>query len=535
MHEVWLTVVGYLRDTWRYRWYAILVAWIITMAGWPLVMQLPDQYESSARIYVDTDSLLQPLLRGLTIQPNVQQRLQIMTRTLLSRPNLEKIARMTDMDLSAETPQQMEAVLGTLERKINLRADPHSPNLYTIAYEDNSPRLAKTVVQSVVTLFIENALKQVHQDRDSAYAFLDQQIAAYESRIRATEVELMRIKRQHKGAIPGDIGDYFQHLEAAEKTLQAARTQLNAAEKQRDELVRQIENRKSRVNAGQPIIAEAGLVSHIDNRIKALEVKLDGLLLQYTERHPEVATIKEFIASLRHKKQELLEQHYNDANDANDEGALKVATPSPQSHQLGIALAAVKGDIAFQKSRVAILEEEINKIHTLINTMPEVALQLSELHRAYSIDKQNYATLLERREAAEMAEKVEQSAENIKFRVVDPPTLPLQPSAPNRPRLFTVVLLMGLAGGAGVAFLLSQLKPTVATRRDLQELTELPVLGSVSVILTPGSLLKRRLKLTVFLLSFGLLVAAYGVVLSIDYFDINMSNYLDQAMDRLGV
>lgn len=530
MHEIWLQVIGYLRDTWRYRWYAILVTWIITMAGWPFVMQLPDQYESSARIYVDTDSLLRPLLRGLTIQPNIQQRLEIMTQTLLSRPNLEKIARMTDMDLSAQTPQQMEAVLDMLERKINLKADPRSPNLYTITYEDSGPQLAKKVVQSVVTLFIENALKQAHRDRDSAYAFLDQQIAKYKSRIRATEVKLLEIKRQYKGAIPGDIGDYFQHLEAAKEKLQATRIRLSAVKKQRDELMRQIENRKSQAGTKQFTIAETGVVSHIDNRIKELEVKLDGLLLRYTERHPAVVTTRKVLASLHQQKQELLELSSN-----SNDGSVKAATPSLRSHQLGIALAAVEGDIAFQKARVAALEEEINKIHTLINTMPEVALNLSELHRVYSLDKQKYGALLERRETAQMMEEVEQSAENIKFRVVDPPTLPLQPSAPNRPLLLTVILLAGLAGGIGFAFLLSQLKPTVTTRKDLQELTELPVLGSVSVVLIPGSLLKQRLKLTVFLLSFGLLVAVYGLVLSIDYFDINMSNYLRQIMDRLSV
>lgn len=506
MHELWLKIYAYLRGTWRFRWYAILVAWIIAIVGWPFVLQMPDHYRSSARIHVDTDSLLRPLLKGLTIEPNLQQRLDLMTRTLLSRPNLEKLARMTDMDLSAKTPEQMEALLNRLESGISVGSG-RQYNIYTISYTDKDPQLTKDVVQAVVTTFMEDALGATRRDRDSAQQFLTQQITEYENKIRATEMKLMDMKRKYKGLMPGELIDYFQRLENLEGQLQAARTELEAANMRRDELERQLSGEKALISS------ESGPPSPIDTRIQSLQSRLDELLLRYTEKHPDVIATREIIAALRQQKQDFLEEGISGES---------LSKSNPFYQQLHLALVTAEGEVASQEARVAALEEEMNQLREFIDKMPKLALELSQLNRDYGINKKNYQTLLERQESAEMSERVEQSADNIKFRVIDPPKVPLRPSGPNRPVLLSLVLLGGVGAGVGVAFLLSQLKPTLTGRNELQELTQLPVLGSVSVLWTREALFKQRIRLAAFVFSFSLLVVAYGVVISLDFLDIKI-------------
>src|SRR5699024_811929 len=99
MHELLTRVLAEARGTWRFRWFGLAVAWFIAVAGCVLVYSLPDQYQATARVHVDTKSILQPLLKGLTVRPDVDTRVQLVTNTLLSRPNLEKIARRTDLSL----------------------------------------------------------------------------------------------------------------------------------------------------------------------------------------------------------------------------------------------------------------------------------------------------------------------------------------------------------------------------------------------------------------------------------------------------
>ena len=103
MQEILAQVFTHIWGVWRHRWLAIIVAWVVALAGWAWIWQMPDAYVASARVYVDTNSVLRPLLRGLAIQPDVNQRISMMSRTLLSRPNLEKLMRMTDLDLEVTT------------------------------------------------------------------------------------------------------------------------------------------------------------------------------------------------------------------------------------------------------------------------------------------------------------------------------------------------------------------------------------------------------------------------------------------------
>ena len=100
MRELYEQILTYLGGIWRYRWFMMLVIWLVCIVGWSVVYQLPDKYQSSARVHVDTQSMLKPLLRGLTITTNSSQRVQLVTRTLLSRPNLEKLfLKLTGHDL----------------------------------------------------------------------------------------------------------------------------------------------------------------------------------------------------------------------------------------------------------------------------------------------------------------------------------------------------------------------------------------------------------------------------------------------------
>jgi len=135
MHEILLQVLGYVRGTWRYRWWILGIAWVVAAGGWVFVASLPDQYQATARVYVDTQSVLKPLLRGAIVSTGEARRLALMTKTLFSRPNLEKLMRMTDLDLQAKTKQDTEELLSRIKRSIGLSGTQNF-NLYTLSYRD---------------------------------------------------------------------------------------------------------------------------------------------------------------------------------------------------------------------------------------------------------------------------------------------------------------------------------------------------------------------------------------------------------------
>jgi uncharacterized protein involved in exopolysaccharide biosynthesis len=93
MQELVQQVLAVLRGMWKFRWPGVAVAWVVAAVAVVVIWRIPDQYEAAARIYVDTDSILKPLMSGLAVQPNVDQQISMLSRTLISRPNIEKLIR----------------------------------------------------------------------------------------------------------------------------------------------------------------------------------------------------------------------------------------------------------------------------------------------------------------------------------------------------------------------------------------------------------------------------------------------------------
>src|SRR2546426_2422075 len=131
MNELYRELLALLRGMWYRRWIGLAAAWIAALIGVAVVYRIPERYEASARVYVDTESLLKPLLAGLAIQPNLDQQVGLMSRTLISRPNVEKLVRMADLDLRVKTQTERDDLIDDVIRTIVLTGNVQS-NLYVI-------------------------------------------------------------------------------------------------------------------------------------------------------------------------------------------------------------------------------------------------------------------------------------------------------------------------------------------------------------------------------------------------------------------
>src|SRR5689334_7398865 len=185
MDSIRSLVEQYLRAAWRRRWMGVIIAWLVCGIGWVGVYLVPNQYESSARLYVDADAILTPLLRGLAADSAPTGQLEVLQRTLLSRPNLEKVISKTDLDLSVTGPSDRERLLQELATGIQVK--PQTKNLFTITYRNRSAKVAHDVVQTLLTLFVESATGSNRNDMENARRFLEHQISSYEQQLRAAE------------------------------------------------------------------------------------------------------------------------------------------------------------------------------------------------------------------------------------------------------------------------------------------------------------------------------------------------------------
>ena len=517
MQDIIVQILSHVRSTWRYRWIILLIACPISIGGWIWVQTLPDQYESSARVYIDTNSILTPLMAGLTVGSDVSRRIDFMTKTLLSRPNMEKLARMTDLDLTAKTPDQLHNVLDGLAQNIRIDEVRGVHDLYKISYENRDPQLAKKVVQSLLTIFVESTLGSSRTDSNTAQNFLDKQIKEYEDRLAAAEDRLKQFKRKNMGLMPGQGGDYYQNLQSSIGELEQAKLQLQEAENRRKELQRQFEDQKDQPSpAFSTATVGTSLTPELDSRINNLQTRLDELLLKYTDQYPDVIEVKRTIADLEKQKQEVLAAQAKASQGKDD------AQPTnPYQAQLKLAISEAEANVAALRARVDAHQQQVEHLKKMVNILPAVEEQLKQLNRDYDVTKSNYVSLLQRREQANMSQDMDQNADTVKFRIVDPPFVPPAPSGPNRILMSTEALLAGIAAGIAVAFLLAQLNPTFDSRRALMEVTNLPVLGGVSMIWTDAQSRKRRMNLWAFSLAIVILLGFYSAVMAMQILRIN--------------
>lgn len=512
MDEIVRQALEILRGVWHRRWLGIAAAWLVGIVAAVVLFKIPDRYEASARVYVDTQSVLKPLMQGLAVQPNIDQQLSILGRTLISRPNLEKLVRMTDLDLQASSPREREALLENLSRNIKIGSVGRE-NLFVLSYQDPQPEQAKKVVQSLLSIFVESSLGGTRQESDQARRFIQDQIKIYEKRLEEAENRVKQFKLKYMGLIGPSGQDYFTRMTALGEELNKARLELRAAEQSRDALKRELtgEDPVFLPEGGGGMSAPTGVVPEIDARIDALKKNLDELLRRYTEQHPDVIGTKRIIEQLEEERRREIASRQKAGP---SKSAVASVDRNPVYQQLRVALAEAEANVAALRARAGSFEAEYQRLRASAQQLPLVEAEFTQLNRDYEVHKKNYEGLVARREAAALSSDME-AAGTSEIRVIDPPRVSQNPVAPNRLAMLPLALLAALGAGVAASFLWSQIQPTFHDGRTLRTLAGRPLLGSVSLVPDQSLIARRRRNHVAFAGLLAGLVLCYGGVFTL--------------------
>ena len=495
-----------VRGAWRFRWPAIIAAWALALTGWIAVLLMPDVYEASARVYVDTRTKLNPLLEGIAVETDLASELAIVRNALLSREQLEGVARDTDLDLRAETPEERQKLIETLQEKIVIEhaAGPRrgygpeqGDGLYIISYQDSDREMAKNVVQTLLRNFQDRTTSGTQEGSASAERFLQVQIQDYEQRLSDAETRLADFKRQNVGLIPGEGGGYFERLQ----------DELRIGTTRREALAAQVRGEKAYVPAAGMGI-EGPPEGSLAFRVQEAQTRLDELLLRYTEKHPSVVGARETLQQLQERQRQELAA----LAEGNLDEATIPASANPVYQTLQLNLNQLDVEIAALRSQIAERQRRVQELRGLVDTVPKVEAELAKLNRDYGVTQKQYEELVARLEQARLSEKAE--VEGVwRFRVIESPIATLDPVKPRRALLATGVLVLALALGGALAYLLNQVKPAFSSVRSLADVTGLPVLGSVGRVWPQKRLAEARRSKAMFSAATAMLLVTFCVFL----------------------
>lgn len=531
MRDAYILLLRYLRKIWLYRRVAVAVAFLVAVPGWVSVSQMPDVYRAETRIYVDTDSMLTRVLQGVALDSSDvdAEFLRVARRTLLTRPNLERIARETDLDLTAATPEARDRLLDGLASKIRVDADSTGrgrgarENLFSVSFQHRNPNQALDVVRALNDIFIESVLGLSRRDNQKMERFLDEQIAEYERRLENAESRLATFKRENVGLLPGEGGGYYEELQGAREQVAEAELELGRAEQVRDQLQQQLElARRGELGEGMPM-ALAGSPDERTQRIEQLERLLDDLLLQYTENHPDVLATRRRLEQVRGGGPIGAPPAEAEAGEpGSGAGGEGTSTLDVVEQQLRVELGKAEAMVASARASVEQYRSRAEELARAVDIKPAVEAELARLNRDYGIYRRQYEALVERRESAQMSREADLTTDEGIFQVIEPPRVGSLPVAPDRPQLVTAVLGMALAAGAGVAFLLSQINATYGDLGELRDGLGVPVLGRVGDVMTTGQLWAHRMSYVLYAFLIAVLLGIYGLVLAVDALRIDL-------------
>jgi polysaccharide chain length determinant protein (PEP-CTERM system associated) len=473
----------YSASAWRHRWKAVALIWLVALVGWTGVRVLPDRYVSTARIYADADAVLGMLLRGIAMDNSPAAQVEVLQRTLVSRPNLERMIDRSALSQRIAAGADREKIVQALAR--DLRFGSQTRNLFTVEYVDTDPRVAHDVVQQVVDLFLELASGTDRRQMDNARTFLLQQLTTYEQQLREAERRRVEFTARYQDLLA--VNGSASRLDAVHTRIQAARGELSDATSRHELLKQQI----SALPDTAPSAGTATSTAEAEQRLMVLRQR-------YTDLHPDVAAARANLDAAR-------------AVASGRRTATGAPNPNPIREQLLVRLVDTDSQIASLERQLRDLEVEGNRLEEMARNAPEVQAQFANLDRDYNVIRRNYEELLARRESVNIAEAARTGTDRVTLEVVDPPTLPTSPASPKRLLLAAGVLLAAFGAGGALLFLQVQLDTTFYTLRELRHIGP-PVLGTLSAPLR--SRLRRSdvalLVLCLLPLPFGLVVAAIG-------------------------
>lgn len=455
----------------RYRWQALAVAWLVCLLGWLFLASMPDRYVARARIYIDTETILGPLMKGLAVAPDFNRQVEMMRRTLLSVPNLEELVRMTDLDHTVHSDIERLSLIEGLSRDIKIKTE--GASLFQISYGHQDPRLTQRVVDSILQIFVEQNLGHSQQDVEEAREFIDKQIQDYEAKLRQAEIEVAMFRKEHADEL-GGVGRNQRTLEQREVELRRLNAEIESAIWRRDQLRTQMNATPKTASASYQTAAGGPNVAQF--RIQSLAQELQNKLMVYTDRHPEVIALRGLI--------ENAEQQLAVEQSTLNTGGARVANPEYGAlvDQLRLAEASIQ-DL---RRRLALAESEIGVLSTTVASAPEVEADLTRLTRDYNVLLAQYEQLIQRRESAQIARDLDSGISRIEFRIIDPPVVPLQPVGPPRGLFLATILMVGF--GSGVAFAIGRqlMSGSFLTVDQLKSAIDLPILGGVSEAVRPS-------------------------------------------------
>ena len=483
--------VGIIRRRHLYFLIPMLLGWLVV---WGASWVLPERYKSSTLILVEQPSMPTDYVKP-NVNQDVQEHLQNITQQILSRTRLLHIID----ELHLYTPDRRrfspDEIVERMRKDIEIELVQNAEKRVTafkINYSAQDPSVAQQVTSKLTSLFINENLEVRQQQSEGTTKFLEDQLETARQNLAAQEEKVREFKGQHIGELPTQLGSNLQILSGLQSQLQTEERALDTSKQQKVYLETMLREYQTLRGSGKgPEGAPMGLAA-IDQELDKLKAQLADLTSRYKDRFPEVRKLKQQIAAMEKMRDQLLADPHpkSSGNQLDDNAATSPdggmdIKDQPQLLQLRGQLRANQIEMKNHEQMITDLKSKLNDYQARLNQEPVREQQLADLTRGYDQSKATYDDLLKKKNESAMATSMELLQQGEHFRMIDPPSLPIKPSFPNRLKFCGIGFIVGLLLGVGVAGGGEMMDDRVYSEQELKSLLPVSVISEIPAITTP--------------------------------------------------
>ncbi|MRR14209.1 hypothetical protein EG833_02015, partial [archaeon] len=430
----------------KWYWVTMPLFFFLFVGMWFYVI-LPRQYEATTLILVQPQEIPSTYVQT-SVSRSVEEQVITLSQEVLSRSNLENIIReMNLFPTERKSGVSMDILVASMRSFIDLKtnagSDRGETSSFTITYRGQNPQKVAEITNKLAAFFIDSNLKQRARQASETTLFLEKQLNELKTLLQQQEAKVEQYRNQFMGELPEQLTSNVTTITGLQTRLDTLQTSLNGAMSRKLD----IQNQLTQLESNHP----GATVSQNAQRIMELRTRYEEAKARYTPEHPNVKLLEQQIRELEGKGEKR-----------------EAAVVNPQVTDLRNRLKAADIEINGLKGELSRLQQKTESYQQRVESTPKREQELAALTRDYNITQQNYQRLLDRYYEAKRAESMEMRQQGEQFRIVDYAKAPEIPVSPDVMRIFLIFLVLGLATGAGIIFILEVFDSTVKGIKQLE-------------------------------------------------------------------
>jgi len=528
-----------------------------------VALLLPATYESTATILIEEQEIPREFVRS-TITSYAAQQIQVISQRILTVENINNIANKYNLyleDDGSRLPSTEIALLFREDMSLDLVSadviDPRSGRpteatiAFTLSYESPSASAAQRVANELVTLFLDENLRNRTDKAASTAAFLEAEATSLNNELLDLEARLAVFKEDNEGSLPELYQFNLSSLERTSREASDIDLRIKELDKRDIDLLSQL----AQLSPSAPVVLPDGQTVLGDaDRLKSVRSEYRRKSALYKPGHPDLVRLKRELADLEslmgpvESKDDILKERA-ELNDQLVNLKTRFADSHPQIASTQRQIKALNerltnenftvnfGEPQADNPAYVFVQTQLNsnasekealiakqadlrtraaRSEMLLSRAPQVEKNYQAMLRQHDNTNFKYQDLVSKQREAQLAENLEQEQKGERYILVEPPALPLEPASPNRPAIAFLGLIFAMGSGIGLVSIKEALDESIHGEQELRAVTGTPPFAVIPYIETQHDLVEKQKLLRRWITSVG--VGGLALLLGIHIF-----------------